>query len=145
MVTEVVVDSSVIVALSIPEELSEWALKKISEYEFPHILEFCYYEVANAIKCKTPRLLDTKRAEKAFNKALDVMNQFGVHSFGEVIVDAFSLGLELNIAVYDAAFVVLADKLDMRLLTLDLRLAKRLEGTKYGGLIDCPARNALKK
>ena len=66
------------------------------------------------------------------------MNLFGVHSFGEVIVDAMSLALEFNIAVYDAAFLCLADKLDIRLLTLDLKLAKRFEQTKYRALIEYP-------
>jgi len=138
MVTEVVVDSSVIVALVIPEDHSDWALKKISEHEYFHILEFSYYEVANAIKCKTPNKLSVTEAEKVFTRALDIMNQFGVHSFGEVIVDAMTLALELNIAVYDATFVSLADKLDMRLLTLDVKLAKRLEHAKCRGLIEYP-------
>ncbi len=138
MVTEVVVDSSLIVALVIPEDHSEWALKKISEHEYYHILDFSYYEVANAIKCKTPNKFSSEQADKTFTKALDIMNLFGVHSFGEVIVDAMSLALEFNIAVYDAAFLCLADKLDIRLLTLDLKLAKRLEQTKYRALIEYP-------
>jgi predicted nucleic acid-binding protein len=58
--------------------------------------------------------------------------------FREVIVDAMSLALELNITVYDASFLSLADKLDIRLLTLDGELTKKLEPTKYYGLIECP-------
>jgi predicted nucleic acid-binding protein len=138
MGTEVVIDSSVIVALVLPEEQSDWALQKLSENEYAHILDFSYYEVANAIKCKAPNRLSPKEAEGIFTQAIDVMNLFGVHSFGEVIVDALSLALELNIAVYDAAILSLADKLDMRLVTLDLKLAKKLENTKYRGLIEYP-------
>jgi predicted nucleic acid-binding protein len=137
MGTEIVVDSSVIVALVLPEEQSNWALEKMSEHEYAHIVEFSYYEVANAMKCKTPKLSNSE-AEKIFLRALNIMNQFGVHSFGDVIVDAMSLALKLNIAVYDAAFLSLADKLDIRLLTLDVKLAKRLESTKYHGLIEYP-------
>ncbi len=138
MATEVVVDSSVIVALVMPEDNSNWALKRISEHEYCHILEFSYYEVANAIKCKTPNTLTKKEAEKIFTQATGIMNLFGVHSFGEVIFDALSLALEFNIAVYDAAFLSLADKLDMRLLTLDFKLVKKLENSKYRGLIEYP-------
>jgi len=138
MVTEAVVDSSVIVALVMPEENSNWALKKISEHEFCHILEFSYYEVANAIKRKAPNRLSKKEAEKVFTQAVEIMNLFGVHSFGEVIFDALSLALELDIAVYDAAFLSLSDKLDMRFLTLDVKLAKKLENSKYRELIEYP-------
>ena len=140
MVIEAVVDSSVIVALVMPEDNSNWALEKVSEHEYCHILDFSYYEVANAIKCKAPYKLSKKEAEKVFTQTVDIMNLFGVHSFGEVIFDAMSLALELNIAVYDAAFLCLADKLDMRLLTLDFKLTKKLENTKYFGLIEYPIR-----
>ncbi|MCL5877205.1 MAG: type II toxin-antitoxin system VapC family toxin [Candidatus Bathyarchaeota archaeon] len=142
MVTEVVVDSSVIIAIVIPEEHSDWALKKISEHTFLHILDFSYYEVANAIKCKAPNKLTVEGAEKAFTKALEIMNLFGVHSFGEVIVDAMNLALEYNIAVYDASFLSLADNLDIRLLTLDFKLAKRFENSKFRGLIEYPNKHS---
>ncbi len=138
MATEVVVDSSIIVALVLPEESSNWALEKVSEHEYLHIPEFAYYEVANVIKCKTPNRLGTQEAETLFTDAIKIMDQFGVHSFGEVVVDALSLALELNVAVYDAAFLCLANKLDIRLLTLDIKLAKKLENTKYHGLIEYP-------
>jgi len=138
MVTEVVIDSSVIIALVTIEEYSIWARQKISEHGYFHILDLSYYEVANALKYKQSQKLSSKETEEAFTQAIELMNLFGVHSFGEVVVDALSLALELNIAVYDAAFLCLADKLDIRLLTLDLKLAKRLENSKYRGLIEYP-------
>jgi len=138
MVTEIVADSSAIVALVIPEENSKWARKKIGEYENIHILEFSYYEIANAIKSKTPNNFTSKEAEIAFNTALNIMNQFGIHSFGEVIVDAMTHALEFNLAVYDAAFLVLAEKLGCPLLTLDMKFVKKLEKTKYQSSIIAP-------
>jgi predicted nucleic acid-binding protein len=138
MATEAIVDSSTIVALVLPEEHSNWALNKLSKYENFHIPEFAYYEVANAIKSKTPTRLGTQEAEKIFADAIKVMDQFGVHSFGEVVIDALNLALELNIAVYDAAFLCLADKLGINLITLDLKLEKKLENTKYGKFIESP-------
>ena len=58
--------------------------------------------------------------------------------FSEVMVDALNKALELKIAVYDAAFLSLASSLDLGFLTLDTKLAKMLECTKYEGLIECP-------
>ena len=48
--------------------------------------------------------------------------------------------MELKITVYDASFISLARKLDVKFLTLDEKLAKRLEDTKYCRFIDCPTR-----
>jgi predicted nucleic acid-binding protein len=138
MVTEVIIDSSVMIALVTIEEYSNWARQKVSEHGYFHILDLSYYEVANALKYKRSPKFSSKETEEAFTQAIELMNLFGVHSFGEVVVDAMSIALELNIAVYDAAFLCLADKLDIRLLTLDLKLAKRLENTKYSGLIEYP-------
>ena len=45
---------------------------------------------------------------------------------------------KLNITVYDAAFLSLAGKLDLRFLTLDSKLVEKLECTRYAGLIGCP-------
>ena len=140
MATEVVIDSSVIVALVTLEDYSGWAREKISDHGYFHILELNYYEVANAIRYKQSNSFSSKEAEEAFTQAVDLMNLFGVHSFGEVVIDAISLALELNIAVYDAAFLSLADKLDTRLLTLDVKMAKKLENTKYCGLIEYPTK-----
>ena len=140
MVTEVVLDSSVIIALVTLEDYSDWARKKMSEHTYFHIIELNYYEVANALKYKQSKKFSAKDAEEAFTQTIELMNLFGVHSFGEVIVDAMNLALELDIAVYDAAFLSLADKLDIRLLTLDIKLAKKLEKTKYFGLLEYPTK-----
>ena len=61
-----------------------------------------------------------------------------VHSFSEVVSDSLKTALELKIAAYDAAFLSLADKLKMPFLTLDIKLVKRLEGTKYNELTEYP-------
>jgi len=140
--TEVVVDSSVIAALVTPEEYSDWASKKMARYEYFHVLDLNYYEVANAIRHKASDRFGAKDAAKAFTQAAELMNLYAVHSFSEVIADAMVLALELNITVYDAAFLSLADKLDMRLLTLDAKLAKKLDCTKYCGLIEYPNKQA---
>ncbi len=138
MSTEIVLDSSIIVALATLEDYSSWARKKISQHSYYHILELSYYEVANAVRYKRSDKFTAKDAEEAFSDAIDFLYLCGVHSFGEVVIDAMRLALELDIAVYDAAVLSLADKLEMRLLTLDVKLAKRLEPTRYRGLIEYP-------
>ena len=136
MAIEVVVDSSVIVALVTLEKYSEWASKSIHEYEYFHVLDLSFYEVANAIMHKVSDEFDAKNAIAAFEQAEKMMNLYAVHNFSEVIVDALNKALELKITVYDAAFISLASKLYLPFLTLDTKLAKKLENTKYKSLIE---------
>jgi predicted nucleic acid-binding protein len=138
MATEVVVDSSVIVALVTPEKYSEWASKSIREHEYLHALDLSFYEVANALRHKVSEKFGAKDAAAAFERAQKMMTLFEIHNFSEVIVDALNKALEFNIAVYDAAFLSLACKIDLRFLTLDTKLAKKLECSEHESLIECP-------
>ena len=138
MVTDAVIDSSVIVALVTPEKYSEWAKKNAQNYGYFHILDLSFYEVANAIEHKVPKGLDSKDAVKAFKQAEKMMTLNAVHSFAEVVIDALKKALELKITVYDAAFLSLSDKLKIPFLTLDVKLAKSFENTKYNELTEYP-------
>jgi len=138
MSTNAIIDSSVIVALVTPEKHSEWASNNMQKYANFHILDLSFYEVANAIEHKICDGFDVNDAIAAFKQAEKMMNLFTVHNFSEVIIDSLNKALEQKIAVYDAAFLSLADKLKMPFLTLDIKLAKRLEGTKYNELTEYP-------
>ena len=135
---EAVVDSSVIVARYVPEWHSEWASQKMSELEYFHILDLNFYEVANAIKHKISGRFTSKDARTAFTEAVKLMSLFALHKFSEIIDDAFATASDLNITIYDAAFLSLADKLGIPFLTLDGKLAKKLEDTKYHKLLQYP-------
>ncbi len=99
-------------------------------------LDLNYFEVAKAIRYKRSANFSAQEAEEAFTQVVDLINLFGAHIFGEVVLDAM---------VYDAAFLVLADKLDIQLLTLDVKFAKKLETTKYRGLIEHPNKESLNR
>lgn len=140
MATEAVIDTSTIVALVTLEEYSTWARQKLSEHSYHHILDLTYYEVANALRYKLSPQFSSIKAEDAFAQAKDMMNLFGVHSFGEVVIDALSLALEFKISVYDASLLCLAKTLEIQLITLDAKLAKKMENTKYHWLFEYPNR-----
>jgi predicted nucleic acid-binding protein len=138
MVTDAVIDSSVIAALVTPEKYSEWVSKNTQNYGYFHILDLSFYEVANAIEHKVPSGLDSKDAIRAFKQAEKMMTLNAVHSFAEVVTDALKKALELKITVYDAAFLSISDKLKIPFLTLDVKLAKSFENTKYNELTEYP-------
>ena len=143
MATDAILDSSIIIALVTPERYSEWARRKIRNYEYFHALDLSFYEVANAIEYKVPKELDTKDAIEIFRKAEKMMNLYTVHSFSEATTDLTKKALDLKITAYDAAFLSLSDKLKMPFLTLDIKLAKKLEHTKYYELIECPHETSI--
>ena len=143
MPTEIVVDSSVVAALVTPEQYSDWASKKLSEYDYFHALDLNYYEVANAIKYKKSDRFDAKDATKAFIQATQILDLYTIHNFSEVTNNAVAIAIELNITVYDAAFLSLAQKLDAKLLTLDQKLVKKLEDTKYLSLTEYPNKKPI--
>ncbi len=138
MVTEAILDSSVIVALTTPEKYSEWASKKTANYDYFHVIDLSFYEVANALEYKISARFDSKDAVSAFKQAERIMQLSAIHSFQEIITDALKIALELKITVYDAAFLALAVKLNLKLLTLDTKLARSLEQTKYADLVEYP-------
>jgi predicted nucleic acid-binding protein len=138
MAIEVILDSSIIVALVTLEEYSNWASESVQEHGYCHILDLSFYEVANALRHKVSDRFSQKDAATAFRQAEKMMNLYAIHDFSGVIVDALNKALDFDITVYDAAFLSLVERLDMHLLTLDMKLAKKLERTKYCGLIECP-------
>ena len=143
MPADIVVDSSVITAIVTPEQYSDWASKKLSEFDDYHALDLNYYEVANAIKYKTSDRFNANDATKAFIQATQMLDLYAVHKFSEVINNAVAIAIELNITVYDAAFLSLTEKLDAKLITLDLKLVKKLEGTKYSSLMEYPNKKPI--
>jgi predicted nucleic acid-binding protein len=135
---EAVLDSSAIVALVIHEEHTAWARQKLSEQRYFHVLDLSYYEVANAIRYKISRDFTQKDALVPWADARKLMSQFFQHSFSETVDEAFRIASNLSISVYDAAFLSLADSSNLRFLTLDEKLFKKLEGTKYHKLLESP-------
>ena len=136
MSTEAVVDALAIVALITPEESSEWASKAISKFSYLHIPDLCFYEVANAIKAKVlKKEINNKEAIEAFAEAVKLMDLCAIHGFTEILADAMALALGLNVTVYDGAYLSLAEKTGAKLITLDKKFAKNLEGTDYSKMV----------
>lgn len=129
-----------IMALIAPEEHTKWATQRMGANNYFHVLDLNYYEVANALRYKNSDQFTIEDARIAWSDAVNLMSLFALHGFSEVIDEAFTVASKLNISVYDAAFVLLADSLSVRFLTLDQKLAKKLEDTKYVRLLECPTK-----
>jgi len=135
-----VLDESVIIALVVPEDYSEWAEKKVSEYEELHVLELTLYEVYNALWKKYALLREInkenlKNAVKAVDSLLSICN---IHRF-EIVKDrALKIAISYRITIYDAAYLALTEFLDGVLVTTDIRLKTKLVNTQLNKIIVAP-------
>jgi len=65
---------------------------------------------------------------------LSLLDTFEVFSYREVAAGAFKLAVDASITVHDAAYVVLAKRLDARLPTLDKELLRKFPDVTYAPL-----------
>ena len=125
---KIVVDASIVLAFLLPDEKRLWIDRLFIEYKMgkikmlsPNIL---YYEVLNGIRSALLR----KRIPLKLAKSL-------IKKFLKIEIDileirwkkAFSLALKHNLSFYDAAYLSLAKKEKIPLLTLDKLLLKKAE------------------
>lgn len=118
-----VIDASYILAYLMPDEKGEDVSEIFNKYRnvdlnfiAPYILPF---EVTNAVKsaCVSQRITPSH--------AVQIIDDFNKITVDYVAVDfsaVYTVAVEKNISAYDASYVVLAEKLNTRLLTLDRKL-----------------------
>lgn len=135
-----VLDASVGIKLFIDEEFSDKVQRlfaKLTEdprAEF-HVPDLFYIECANILLKYTRRFdrpLEDSLADIRDLNELDLK----VTSTAELIEDALALADERNLTAYDACYAVLAQKLDVPLLTADAPLAKAVDWAVWIGDIE---------
>ncbi len=139
MKDKVVLDSSIIVALFFKEELSDEVEKIVEEYSEYYTVDISYSEVANAA-WKKVRIYgeDEELSKRALDVAVDFIEKVcRVEDSRALLNQAFELAVKHNLTVYDALFIVLAMKLNEKLLTTDRKLYSKIEGTNLGKFVEC--------
>jgi Predicted nucleic acid-binding protein, contains PIN domain len=127
-----VIDASALAALLMPEDGGEEVEKAVKEAERVSTLDLATYEVGNAVWRRVRRgELSMEEGNVVVSTLLSLLETFEVFSYREVAADAFRLAVDAGITVYDAAYVVLAKKLDARLITLDGELLRKFPDVTY--------------
>ncbi|MBI4883336.1 MAG: type II toxin-antitoxin system VapC family toxin [Actinobacteria bacterium] len=116
----IVVDASAVVALLVDSgRAGEFVGEQVAVHEiaYPSLMP---YEVANALRrlCANGTI-DAAFAEKALDESSALRGE--VFEFDELANRVWQL--RDNLTAYDAAYVALAESIDVPLLTLDARLA----------------------
>ncbi len=128
-----VLDSTVVLALLTPDDGSDWADKLVRELLDVYVLDITPYEVYNAL-IKKFRLGELSESELDRAKEMAdslIYKTFQVREFKEIKARAFQIARRVNISVYDAAYLALAERLRVYFYTLDHKLREKLSGTKY--------------
>jgi predicted nucleic acid-binding protein len=126
---KIVVDASVIAKWFIEEEDSEKAAKIRNQFIegqmeliSPNLL---HYEVLNALKYS--KLFSNEELTSAVT-SLENYGIIQVPLNGEYAQKVIIMSLENEISIYDAAYIGLAEILNIKIYTADRRLAKKLKG-----------------
>lgn len=132
----IVIDASVIVKLVKKEEGTERAIalreKHIKGEERIVVPSLLFYEVANA-------LLYAKGLEdKEISDFLEILEELDFEIINLTVKDiikAALLGRQKNITVYDASYLILAQKLGVNFITADLNLFKKVRDLNFVKLL----------
>jgi predicted nucleic acid-binding protein len=131
VVLRCVLDASVGIKLFVEEEFSEKVQKLFAKLaEDPqteiHVPDLFYIECANILLKYTRRY---KRPQKDSLEDLTDLNRLAliVTSTSELIEEALQLASEKKLTAYDACYAVLAQRLNLPLVTADAPLAKAID------------------
>lgn len=135
-----VVDASVGIKLFMEEEFSEQAHALFSHLAADppaelYIPDLFYIECTNILLKYTRRFgrsLEDSQADVADIKLLSLKPT----SSAELMEDALILAIEMNLTAYDACYAVLAQKLEIPLITADEQLSQAIESTIFLGNFD---------
>lgn len=126
-IENIILDSSVIVSVSIKEQYSTLAKKIIERTGRVHTLDLAYYEATNALNMyrRSGKISDKIYLELVKN-SLAFLEKCTTHQYSEVLEAASRLAVYTGVAIYDSVYVALASKLRYKLLTVDLALYNKL-------------------
>ncbi|MBS7619004.1 type II toxin-antitoxin system VapC family toxin, partial [Candidatus Bathyarchaeota archaeon] len=132
MLTEIAIDASTIVALYTPEEHSEWVRRVLGGHVKFHILDLTPYEVINALWVKTCVLKELSEGEfketaREVWKFIDKLCL--IHSHKEVRERSLNISIKYALTIYDSSYIALAQNLNMKLATTDVKLFEKLKET----------------
>lgn len=135
----IIVDSSVAIKWYLPDEYEDKALKIKSDFTSGNILIaiplLFFYEISNILRTTSRSLrIAGEDAVRAYQDVL--LLNFMAYSSKELFKSALEKSLEWQITAYDAAYVILAENLQIPLFTADEKLVKKAKSRLVKNLSD---------
>lgn len=101
-----------ILSSGIPFNADECAVSSLTEYEIGNVLWR---------ENQQKKLRDPRRVATIFSEAIRPLRKIGIDSIANVL----AIAIEMNLTFYDASYVYIAEKQNMRLVTQDADLLKK--------------------
>lgn len=135
----IIIDASVVAKWLLPDEYDPGAdiiKKEFTDREIAvAVPNLIFYEINNLLKSAAlSKRINVKDSTDFYESFLNF--DFTVHWSKELLKDTLQKALDLNITSYDAAYVVLAESLQIPLYTADEKLVKKVKSPLVKSLGD---------
>ncbi len=132
----IVLDASIILKMIFEEQDTPLALqlreRHIKGEEIIAAPELLYYELANVLATKVP--ISVKNASSVLTEIFNL--EFMTFTLGEEeFLTSISASRKYKISIYDASYVILAERLSCDFITADMKLFKKTKDLKFVKLL----------
>jgi len=132
----IVLDASIILKMIFEEQDTLLALqlreKHITAEDKIAAPELLYYELANVLATKVP--ISVKNASSVLTEIFNL--EFMTFTLGEEeFLTSISASRKYKISIYDASYVILAERLSCDFITADMKLFKKTKDLKFVKLL----------
>jgi len=133
----IVLDASIILKMIFEEQDTHLALQlrenHVTGKEKIAAPELIFYEIANVLATKTP--LSVKSASSSLNEIFNL--EIETFTLGmEEFLSSMSFSHKYKISVYDASYMILADRLNCDFITADVILFRKIKDLKFIRLLE---------
>jgi len=133
----IVLDASIILKMIFEEQDTHLALQlrenHVTGKEKIAAPELIFYEIANVLATKTP--LSIKSASSALNEIFNL--EIETFTLGmEEFLSSMSFSHKYKISVYDASYMILAERLNCDFITADVILFRKIKDLKFIRLLE---------
>lgn len=133
MPTSISIDASVVIKSLVEEESSGVARKLIATVDLIIVPAHAYAEIAEIIyRKRMSGLIEEAHAREALEELPRLLTLVPLDG---IIGDAFSIAMDIRHSVYDCLYVAAARKHGISLVTADLKLLRKVEGTAYSSIV----------
>ena len=132
----IILDASIILKMIFEEQDTLLALqlreKHITAEDKIAAPELLYYELANVLATKVP--ISVKNASSVLTEIFNL--EFMTFTLGEEeFLTSISASRKYKISIYDASYVILAERLSCDFITADMKLFKKTKDLKFVKLL----------
>jgi len=133
----IILNASVILKMIFEEQDTNLVLQLIENHitgkEKMAAPELLYYELANVLATKTP--LSVKSSSSALTEIFNL--EIETYTLGvEEFLSSINLSYKYKISVYDACYMILAERLNCNLITADVKLVNKTKDLKFVRLLN---------